>query len=546
MNLLAGLKTKGVQGKIEINGSARQMRTFRTMSAYITQKDHLLPHLSVEEYMTVAAHLKLGNRVPDAVKLATIGTVMKTLGLEDSRRTHVANLSGGECKRLAIGLELVHNPYILFLDEPTSGLDSSSSMQCISLLKEIAASGRMVVATIHQPNSRLLEQFDHLYIVANGQCMYQGAVNDLVPFLQSGTLSCPSYHNPADFVIDVASGEYGDIMSDFVKKIANGRLLYQEERLAITDEVDGDRSSNGNLSDESASFLDNRADHQDEMTYPSSFMTQVGLLFKRTMQSVWREKMLTLLRLVAHIIVALMMGLLYWKIGDDAAMMFNNAGLLFFTQLFLLFTAMMPTVLTFPLERQVLLREHANHWYSLKAYYLAKTSADIPFQILFPTFYVAIVYLMTGQPMEVTRFLMFTSICIANSLVAQGIGLLVGAAADVQIAVFVAPAVTIPFLLFSGFFVNLDAIPSYMGWISYVSFMRYSFEGSMLAIYAFERDNLACSQPYCHYKFASKILEQFNMQDSLFMCSILSLLVCFFVIRLAAYFVLRWKIRTSC
>ena len=91
-------------------------------------------------------------------------------------------------------------------------------------------------------------------------------------------------------VIDVASGEYGDIMSDFVKKIANGRLLYQEERLAITDEVDGDRSSNGNLSDESASFLDNRADHQDEMTYPSSFMTQVGLLFKRTMQSVWREK----------------------------------------------------------------------------------------------------------------------------------------------------------------------------------------------------------------------------------------------------------------
>ena len=65
-------RTKGVQGKIEINGTARQMRTFRRMSAYITQKDHLLPHLSVEEYMTVAAHLKLGNRVPDAVKLATV------------------------------------------------------------------------------------------------------------------------------------------------------------------------------------------------------------------------------------------------------------------------------------------------------------------------------------------------------------------------------------------------------------------------------------------------------------------------------------------
>lgn len=56
--------------------------------------------------------------------------------------------------------------------------------------------------------------------------------------------------------------------------------------------------------------------------------------------------MLTLLRFAAHIVVGILMGLLYWRVGNDAAVIYNNAGLLFFSQLFILFTAMMPTVVT--------------------------------------------------------------------------------------------------------------------------------------------------------------------------------------------------------
>lgn len=56
-----------------------------------------------------------------------------------------------------------------------------------------------VVTTIHQPNSHLLDHFDHLYIVAGGSCIYQGPVKSLVPYLQTFNLQCPKYHNPADF-----------------------------------------------------------------------------------------------------------------------------------------------------------------------------------------------------------------------------------------------------------------------------------------------------------------------------------------------------------
>ena len=60
---------------------------------------------------------------------------------------------------------------------------------------------RQVVATIHQPSSRLFDYFDHVYMVASGSCIYQGSVRALVPYFKSVGLCCPSYHNPADFGI---------------------------------------------------------------------------------------------------------------------------------------------------------------------------------------------------------------------------------------------------------------------------------------------------------------------------------------------------------
>lgn len=82
----------------------------------------------------------------------------------------------------------------------------------------------------------------------------------------------------------------------------------------------------------------------------------------------------------------------------------------------------------------IIAREHFNRWYSLKSYFLAVTLADVPLQGVCTLIYTVVVYCMTSQPMEPQRFLQFLLICALVSFVAQSLGLLIGAAMEVQVS----------------------------------------------------------------------------------------------------------------
>lgn len=136
------------------------------------------------------------------------GQSLKLLVVQTSRNTYIGDegtrgVSGGERRRVSIGVDIIHGPALLFLDEPTSGLDSTSAHSVIEKVHDIACAGSTVVLTIHQPSSRILLLLDHLLILARGQLMYSGGPRDVGPHLGRMGRKVPKGENSIEHLLDV-------------------------------------------------------------------------------------------------------------------------------------------------------------------------------------------------------------------------------------------------------------------------------------------------------------------------------------------------------
>ena len=146
--------------------------------------------LTVKENLTLSAMLRLPAHWSNIRKRQFVGATLDILGLHSIRHSIIGDetergISGGQRKRVNIGLEMVADPTVLFLDEPTSGLDSTSSMEVCDALGKIASLGVTVVTVIHQPRYEIFTAFDDVLLLGKGgRTVYLGPSDDALEYVK--------------------------------------------------------------------------------------------------------------------------------------------------------------------------------------------------------------------------------------------------------------------------------------------------------------------------------------------------------------------------
>ncbi|XP_076246923.1 ATP-binding cassette sub-family G member 4 isoform X2 [Calliopsis andreniformis] len=525
LRIISVLKSTNVQGSITVNGREWNGSVFRKHTCFLPQEFALLPLLTTRETLYIAAQLKVqGVRELRAFYLI-VQEIADNLGLMNCLDTLVKNLSGGERKRLSIGVEMVTRPSVLLLDEPTSGLDSTSSNQVIGLLHGMAKAGCTVACAVHQPSSRMISQFDDLLVLHKGKSFYCGPWDDVLSTCNSAEYTCPQFYNIAEFVLEIMTEERrGDLNNLY--RISRDKYLnwsshfqYPINDITIMSKMDSAMCK----------------------SKTSSFWQEEKVLLLRAMICTKRDNTLTKLRLAAHVVIAFLLGVVFYNSGINASRVNSNIACVFFILLFLYFSSSMPAVLVFPVEAAVFLREYLNNWYRLRSYYTTKIMSDLPLQILCPTVFIIIAYYLTGQPMEYDRFLCTWLICVLTTILGQSSGMLIGIAFSTNLGVFLIPAINMPMILFAGFFLKFSEVISYLRPLCAVSFFRYAFEGILQAFYDGERNRLACTEVYCQLRSPKKILEMMDMPAVSYATTVIALCMWIFCLQVSTYLVLKWK-----
>ncbi|KAF2480385.1 hypothetical protein BDY17DRAFT_336481 [Neohortaea acidophila] len=210
VNTLMG-KQRATSGTIKINGSRKCVSRYRKLIGYVPQDEIVFPELTVRENILHSARCRLPSRWTDTAIQEHVDSLIACLQLTHVQHKRVGDerkpvISGGQRKRVNIGMELVAAPMAIFLDEPTSGLDASSALGVMRLLRAISRLGVTIVAIVHQPRETIFNAFDHLLVLAEGHSVYSGPTENVHEYFVALGFAFASEGNPADIVMDITTG----------------------------------------------------------------------------------------------------------------------------------------------------------------------------------------------------------------------------------------------------------------------------------------------------------------------------------------------------
>ncbi|BFG30163.1 hypothetical protein CerSpe_164370 [Prunus speciosa] len=442
----------------------------RKICGFVAQEDNLLPLLTVKETLMFTAKFRLKG-IGAKEREERVERLMQELRLVHVADSFVGDeenrgISGGERKRVSIGVDMIHDPPILLLDEPTSGLDSSSALQVIEMLSTMAKSKqRTVVLSIHQPSYRILYHIPSFLILSHGSVVHNGSIELLEETISKLGLQIPVQLNAIEFsmeIIETLEDSYSrtDQISETENKEPYSYSSWPEEEI-VRDQQDSRKIG----------------------TYYFSNLYEIMFLCSRFWKIIYRTKQLFLARTMQALVGGFGLASVYMKVRKDEEGVAERLGLFAFSLSFLLSS----TVEALPIylqERSVLMKEASRGAYRISSYMIANAFVFLPFLFAVAILFSVPVYWLVGLNPSIAAFAFFTFVVWLIILMASSLVLFLSAVSpDFISGNSLICTVLGAFFLFSGYFIPKESIPKYWLFMYYVSLYRYPLDTLLINEY---------------------------------------------------------------
>lgn len=473
LNIIAGRSASApgikISGKMTVGGHIVNPVKFRKNIAYVMQDDGLMATATPREALRFSAALRL-EQYDEVVVNDLVEQTLGALGITDCADTFIGSdlikgISGGQRKRTSVGIELITKPSIILLDEPTSGLDSYTAYSLIKLLKKIAKSNATILFTIHQPSSETFHLFDSVIFMKSGRIVYQGPSTALVSWLSTHSFQCPQNYNPADYAMFIMQTETDE--------------TFEEKGMFMKGKQIQEKGSDD-------------TDTELVLTVKSPFVRQLYWLISREFRNSYRNVPALAGRFGVTIILNLIFGLIFYnaarKDGSDPDNFNSYFGSLTMVAISSMFGQAQPTLLEFPSERPMFMREYSTGTYASFSYFLSKLSMEAPLSFLQTVVQYLVVYWLIGYHGNFILLVLASWVLgMASSSLSVFLGALIP---DPKQAVEMSPLLFVPQILFAGFFVRTSLIPVWLRWAQYLCSLKYGI--NLLITIEFNPGNNYC------------------------------------------------------
>ncbi|PIA52923.1 hypothetical protein AQUCO_01000645v1 [Aquilegia coerulea] len=489
IDALANRIAKGsLKGSLTLNGEALETRLLKNISAYVMQDDLLFPMLTVEETLMFSAEFRLPRSLSKSKKKARVQALIDQLGLRAAAKTVIGDeghrgVSGGERRRVSIGIDIIHDPIILFLDEPTSGLDSTSAFMVVKVLQRIAQSGSIVVMSVHQPSYRILSLLDRLIFLSRGHTVFSGSPANLPPFFAEFSHPIPENENRTEFALDFIREL--EQTPGGTKSLVEFNKAWQSKKnpcdlqtnrfrsLSLKDAISASVSKGKLVS----GARNSSSTTSTVSTFANPFWIEMVVLSRRSMLNSRRMPELFGTRLGAVLVTGFILATMFWQLDNSPRGIQERLGFFAFAMSTTFYTCA-EALPVFLQERYIFLRETAYNAYRRSSYVLAHSIISVPSLVFLSIAFASTTFWAVGLAGGVSGFVFFFLTILAAFWAGSSfVTFLSGIIPHVMLGYTIVVAVLAYFLLFSGFFINRDRIPDYWIWFHYMSLVKYPFEG---------------------------------------------------------------------